>query len=186
MMRCMLVLIACVIAVGEVGASAQPPALNPDRPTLDEMLDPGWTWEAPITPVRRSGLEFGATRFVPSGALSIYPMANGSVVVEHARTEGLDLRGSAAPEYKAVLLDATGMPLKQGATSMTSNGKMMVTRHVFRDAGEVGSYGMGVLTLEGRRRLAGWASHRAAKMDAKVLPLPVVGEQLRYELTDME
>lgn len=182
----------------EPAPAAAPPAPPPPRTSADPraLLGLGWRWDLPPTELRSGWApegqtapkvwsQHGQSAFAPSGLVQIVRTANGDAIVTHVRNKDLELRGSAAPQFQAVLLRADGGEplLPRMAMGMTRR-ELGEMRYVFGEVAEdaVRRFALGILDLEGKRVRAAAGEERARALGARVLPLPLLGEPLAFEL----
>lgn len=173
----LLVFLAGAAADGRVVST---PDAEPARLNVPE-LEPGWQWE--LEPVPVMGHEFA--RFVPSGALTATIGGEQTLTVLHVRNKDLDLHGARAPEFRVYVVDNDGEPHQRPSSSSMGRRDLALSRYHFRDfdeAKQVAAIGLAVLTFEGRQELSAMRAKEAAEQGVDVLPLPVVGEPLPFDL----
>lgn len=188
--------------LGSVAAQEPAPAPTPQpraSTAADAVLGPGWRWELVPTRLRdgwapegqtapRVWRQHGESTFVASGLVQIAMLAEGTAVVTHVRTQDLGLRGSAAPQFQAVLFRREGEPLQPMMSMGMTRGGLGETRYVFPAVAEanVERFALGVLDLDGKLSRAKAGEERAQALGARVLPLPLLGKPIEFELPTVD
>ena len=182
-----------------VAAAAQEPESKPTTPR--DLFGPGWKWELAPTKLSegwsptgetqpRQWTSQGESRFVPSGLVSLVLTAGNRPVFLHVRPNpGKQQEGSVVTDYRPVLLTADGTPIFASVTMSSGRNDLAEARYVFnppKDAGAIASFALGKLDLAGKRERAQEGAARAARLGASVLPLPVVGEPLAFDLPTID
>lgn len=175
---CAVLVSMALMSAGDAGQAADPPE-----------LPVGWQWEqepVELYPTWKTG---GFSRFVESGIVQLHRLAGDVIIVEHIRNKDVAAMGSKAPRYDVFLLREDGTRVNsRGASSMTRDELSISTLSFGKvdDLDSINRIGLAVLTFEGRKEAAAAGMARARDVGAKVLPLPVVGEPLEFELKTMD
>jgi hypothetical protein len=189
--------ISCLLLAA--AAAAQEPPAKPTRPR--DLFGPGWRWELAPTKLSdgwsptgetqpKQWTSQGESRFVPSGLVSLVLTAGNRPVFVHIRSNpGKQQEGSAVTDYRPVLLTADGTPVFASITMSSGRNDLAETRYLFqetKDAGAIASFALAKLDLAGKRERAQEGADRAKTLGASVLPLPVVGEPLAFDLPTID
>ena len=190
---------ACAQQPAQEPPSPAAPTARPPAPADDALtiLGAGWRWDLPPTALRagwapegqtapKPWTQYGQSSFAPSGLVQVVRTATGDAIVTHVRTQDLELRGSAAPQFQAVLLRENGKALLPRMSMSMGRGGISETRYVFADLGDqadsVQRFALGILDLDGKLARAAAGEERARALGARVLPLPLIGKPLAFEL----
>lgn len=169
---------------------------KPTPASASDLFGPGWRWELKPTRLQAAFDPEGATRrkvwseqgqqaFVPSGSLLLVQSAAGRPIFSHLRTKDLELRGSAAPEFRPVLLLEDGSHLTSVMSMGQGRADLQENRYVFappKDAAAVDRFALAILDFAGKQERARVGAERALALGASVLPLPRLGEALAFDL----
>jgi hypothetical protein len=160
------------------------------------MFGTGWQWELAPTKLQdcsageaRPWTQHGESQFVPSGLVSLVLTAANQPVLTHVLLNAGKQRGSATTDYRPVLLTADGTPIFAMMSMGSSRNDLGETRYVFaaqKDASAIASFALGKLDLDGKRERAREGAARAKELGASVLPLPVVGEPIAFDLPTID
>ena len=176
-------------------------AAQDSRPKPRDVFGVGWQWELMPTRLRdgydpkaatppKVWAQYGESSIVPSGHLSLVLTAAGHPVLTHVRTgANPQVSGTAATDYRPVLFTTDGKPVWSTMAMGTARGGLAETRYVFpvvKDPATIKSYAVGILDLDGKRERAQEAEARRQQLGASVLPLPLLGERLEFELPTLD
>jgi hypothetical protein len=178
-----------------VAPRAQEPGTKPGTPR--EMFGPGWRWELAPAKLRegsdageaRPWTQHGESQFVPSGLVSLVLTAANQPVLTHVLMNPGKQQGSAKTDYRPVLLTADGTAIFATMSMGSSRNELGEWRYVFaapKDATAIASFALGKLDLDGKRERAREGAARAKELGASVLPLPVVGEPIAFDLPTID
>ncbi|MFG0331527.1 MAG: peroxiredoxin family protein [Phycisphaerales bacterium] len=154
-------------------------------------LPSGWKWEFEPQDVTRSIPDSVFSRLVGTGAVTLHISPKELAVIQQFRIVGPDEAGSKKPEFQPYLLTAENEMISGGSRSSMSNGHTELTTWRINpsDAGGVNAIarlGFASLDFEGKKQRAAEASRLASADGASTLPLPVVGEPMKFELPLMD
>lgn len=177
-----LAALAAGAADATIAVPMQPEAAEAEAPP---SLPTGWRWELePVSPAQNWATD-GWSRVTPAGVLTVWPLDDGlAVQLVQAPTAAV---GSAKPKFEVWAVDESGQRLDSRRWHSQSNREWEVQTAYFRgtEPAALERVGIAMIDLEGRRARAAEAAERARAAGAEALPLPVVGEPYRFELTDL-
>lgn len=148
----------------------------------------GWKWELEPTKLPTNWRTASYIRLVKSGSLTLFVTESGQVIAQNTISSASVGRGVIFPKFVVVLLDVDGKPIKYNWVGTSSNSVLSISsaRYTIEDLSTIDSIGLAVLDLDGRRIAADAAAKEAEKFGARVLPLPIVGEQFDATLPTIE
>jgi len=169
-----------------IGSAASAHAKD-NRAAQPADLDVGWRWAIEPVELREGWRSNGFTRLFSHGALILSETPEGGMLALLSQSVDLQQRGSAAPRFRLVLLDDKGAELRTTGSWSSANRVIRITSFRSLDkADSVERVGLAVLDLEGRREQSEAAMRDAADVGASVLPLPVIGEPLEFDLPTVD
>lgn len=181
----MILGLGVVLLTGSVGYSSNSQSV-PEREKVPE-LEIGWRWEIEPMDLPDGWRSGGYMRTFSHGGLTLSESADGRVLAVLSQSVDLSERGSASPEFRLVLMDEDGAEVKIRAWRITSSDVIKITRFsITTEAETVEAVGLAVLDLEGRRATSRSAMQEAKAKGASALPLPVIGEELVFDLPTID
>lgn len=186
-------LLAGALVAGVASAQEAPRAAprGPVARRAADVLGPGWKWWVRPTRLRagRGGrpawAETGQLAPTPGGMVCVYVSAAGRVVLVHFRVRRPGEKGTRRPVFVPLLFTDGGRAVQARTSLGLGRGAHWATQYVFPGQPAVERlrrFAVAYLDLEGKMERARAALPAARAAGARVLPLPVVGEVLRFEL----